>query len=292
MHYFPLTVDAQAPQSAAVTVRHITPGYFRALGIAMKGGRDFTDTDRRPAAAHAIVSESLARRHLGATDVVGRRLSFVRWPSLEIVGVAADAAMPREAADLPGLYLPFDDEAGLRRPVVMVRTEGSPAAILEAARDAVRRIDPLVAVYDGAPLQQVITHANASARLYSLVSLFCAVTALMIAALGLYGLLAYSVGTRTRELGIRAALGAAPAALLSAVMRQGLAVAAAGIGIGLGAALAVGRFLEALLFGVTPHDPLVLGMVAALLLPVVAVACYVPARRAMRVNPVEALRAE
>jgi ABC-type antimicrobial peptide transport system permease subunit len=200
--------------------------------------------------------------------------------------------MPREAADLPGLYLPFDDEAGLRRPVVMVRTEGSPAAILEAARAAVRRIDPLVAVYDGAPLQQVITHANASARLYSLVSLFCAVTALMIAALGLYGLLAYSVGTRTRELGIRAALGAAPAALLSAVMRQGLAVAAAGIGIGLGAALAVGRFLEALLFGVTPHDPLVLGMVAALLLPVVAVACYVPARRAMRVNPVEALRAE
>ena len=293
LRYFPLTVDAQAPQSAEVTVRHITPGYFRALGIAMKGGRDFADTDRRPAAAHAIVSESFARRYLDAADVVGRRLAFLRWPALEIVGVVADANTPRESATLPpGLYLPFDDQAGLQRPAVMVRTEGPPAAILEAARAAVRRIDPLVAVYDGAPLQQVITHANASARLYSLVSLFCAVTALMLAALGLYGLLAYSVGTRTRELGIRAALGAAPAALLSAVMRQGLTVAAAGIGIGLVAALAVGRFLEALLFGVTPQDPLVLGMVAALLLPVVALACYVPARRAMRVNPVEALRAE
>jgi putative ABC transport system permease protein len=293
IQYSPLTIDAQQPQRADITVRHVTPGYFRALGIASHGGRDFRDDDRSATASTAIVSESFARRYFGAASPVGRHLGFSRWSSLEIVGVVADANAPRENADLPpALYLPLDDEAGLRRPVVMVRTSSSPAAILQAARSAVGRIDPLLAVYDGASLEQLVTYANASARLYSLVSLFFAVTALMLAALGLYGLLSYSVGSRTRELGIRTALGAAPAALLAGVIRQGLAIAGTGIVFGLAGALMTGRFLETLLFGITPHDPVTLGLVVSILVPIVVVACYVPARRATRVDPVVALRAE
>jgi predicted permease len=293
LSFSPLTVDTQQPQDAGVAVRHITPGYFRALGIASKGGRDFADADRAPTASYAIVNESFARRHLGATNAIGRRVAFLRWTSLEIIGVVADATEPRENPDTyPALYLPLDDEVVLRRPVVHVRTSASPVAVLQAARQAVGRIDPLLAVYDGAPLEHVVSHANAAPRLYSLVALFCAATALMVAALGLYGLLSYSVGTRTRELGIRAALGAAPGTLLASVMRRGLLIAGTGVVIGLAAALATGRFLETLLFGITPYDPATLGLVVALLFPVIGLACYVPARRATCVDPVVALRAE
>jgi predicted permease len=292
----PLVVDGV--DRGDVAHRYVSPGYFEALRIPVGRGRTFTSADRGEPPRTVIVSEALARKHFGRLDVVGRRVTFQEYSDLEIVGVVGDVRVSTEpdapaqtGAPLAQMYFPWPALAGVRA-VGLVRTSGDPRAIAPSVRAALTAIDPGLVVYDVQPLADRMARATVTSRFYAVVSNGFAWLAVLLAAVGQYGLLAFSVGVRTREFGIRAALGAAPAVLLSGVMREGLAITAAGIALGLAAALYASRFLQAMLFGITPRDTITFAAVTLMFATIGAVACYIPARRATRVDPVVALRAE
>jgi predicted permease len=277
-----------------VAVSMVSSQYFTAMGVRLVRGRAFTDDDRQGSPPVAVVNERFARQFWGAEDPVGRRLRFgPRRPDwITVVGVAADvrhdglAAEPRRT-----LYQPFAQE-----PVpfgfIVVRTSGETASTVQAVRQVVRTIDPTLAVYDVATMDERLERSVGGRRFSMLLILAFALVALTLAAVGLYGVLAYIVGERTREIGIRMALGAGLQDVLGMVLRQSGVMVALGVVLGLMAALAVGPLLAAGLFGVTPHDPFTLVSVPLVIAAIAAIATWVPARRAARVDPVEALRDE
>ena len=285
---FKTIVDGEQ-HSTDVAFNVLAPGVFDTLRIPLRG-RDFMDRDRTPKAAVAIVNETFARRFFAGGDPIAQRIGFQNWPSLEIVGVAGDTRMADVTSEIrPAIYLPQDAETAAGGYVVRIaRTGAMPAA----AQAAAARIDDNAVVFNATTMDTLLARTVASPRLYSATAAGFAIVAVALAALGLYGVLAYSVGTRTREFGIRIALGASPGTVVRRVMREALGTVLLGVAVGIAGALYLSRFLEALLFGVQPRDPLTLGAVAILFLAVAALACYVPARRATRVDPVVALRAE
>jgi putative ABC transport system permease protein len=291
--FYPLTVDGQrASDQEEAHYRRVSPDYFKTLRIPVVEGREFRDDDWAPVATKVIVNEAFARRHFPGTSAIGHRLQWHEWTALEVIGVVADTRARPGAEQDHSFYLPIDTGGSSSSMAMFVRSDREPADVLTAARTALARIDPQLAPHDAASLEEVLSHSAASPRLYSLVALWCALLALALSALGLYGVLAYSVGSRTREFGIRIALGAEPRSVRWHVLRQGLVLATVGLTLGLAGSYAAAQTLSSLLFGITSNDMTTFATVSALLMATAIAACVIPSSRATRVDPVTALRAE
>jgi putative ABC transport system permease protein len=271
----------------------ITPDYLRTMGIALAGGRGFTTADRAGSPDVVLVSESAARAFWPGQSALGRRIGYP-WPSgwLTIVGVVRDVkADSLSSQRTTAIYRPFA-QAPLPAMTVVARTSADPGMFAALLRATVAELDPNVPVSDVAAMDDIITSSMARPRFaMSLLSAFAAI-ALLLGAIGIYGVIAYSVSQRTREIGIRMALGATPARAMWLVLRRGAILTAAGLLLGTAAGLGTSRLLTGLLYGVSATDPMTFGAVAMLAGLVATLAAYVPARRATRVDPSVALRAE
>ena len=294
----PLPADEQE-RLGGQQLRFATPGYFRAIGMTLLRGRGFSEADRAGASPVAVINETAARAIFGGEDPIGRHLSFGTRMGLggdrvngEIVGVVRDVrdVALREPARGHVYFAHAQWPVGFLQPVV--RTTGDPLALAEAARRAVAEVDPNVPVYQVRTVAQLLETSTARDRFLTLVLGVFALTALALAAVGIYGVVSHAVSQRIRELGIRLALGARTTDILRLVVRQGALLAGAGAGIGLVGTLFATRALRGLLHEVTPTDPPTLIAGTFVLVVVALAASYLPARRAARVNPVEALRHE
>jgi predicted permease len=278
-------------------VRVVSRDYFSTIGIPIRSGRGFTESDARGAPPVVLASAAAARKFWPAGNAIGRRVSFGARPGPdriqgEIVGIVGDVRDAGIAHEPPPLFYGVLDQVPVDSVSVIVETSVPPRQVARAAAAAVASLDRDVPAAGMQTIGDVLDRALARQRFATLLLAMFAGTALLLAAIGTYGVLSYSVGLRRRELGVRAALGAAPRAVLLLILRQGMTLAAFGTGAGLAGALATTRLLSGLLFGVGPRDALVLGGSAILLGTIAAVASGLPAWRAARISPVEALRAE
>jgi putative ABC transport system permease protein len=283
----PLPPGQRAPDVGWQMASH---GYFGALGIPLRAGRLFTADDVNGPAA-VVVSESVATRFFPGEQAVGHRLSLGDMQA-EIVGVVGDVRRA-SLADTPraDLYFPFE-RAYTPSTTLFIRTSGDPVRALPSVRAVVRRVEPFAVLDETRTLADIAADSAAVTRLATHLLAGFAGTALVLAAVGIYGVMAYRVRRRTRELGTRLALGASPGQLSRLVLRQAGAIALAGVAIGAGVTAFATRALASLLFGVTRWDPLTLAGVGALLVAVVVAASWLPARRAARVDPAASLAAE
>jgi len=286
---FDLTVEGRK-QPAKIAFQSISPGFFATLRVPLRG-RDFTDADRTTRATTAIVSEAFVRRYFPHGNALGQQIAFNVWPGVTIVGIAGDT-QPNDLdrAVYPMIYLPAETGHGFGSPTYLVR--GGDSRLAAEVRAAAAAVDGEAVVFDATPLDELIARQVATPKFYGLTATMFALIALVLAALGLYGVLSYSVSTRTREFGIRIAIGATSRRVVAGVMRETAGTVLTGVAAGLTGAYYSSRFLESLLFGVRPHDPATLAGVTVLFLAVAALACYVPARRATSIDPIAALRAE
>lgn len=287
--------DVETDPDAQLLVRYrvVTPRLFEALGVPIVRGRPLTEDDARPGAELVtVVGEAFVERHFPGGDPIGRlvRTSGETW---RIVGVAADVldGTLRQPSPAPHLYVAFTP-ATRQEMRLLLRTTGDPNAMVSPLRSLVREISPTQPVTHVRPLEAFLADSVGRPRfLVGLLAFFAGAT-ILLAGVGLYGLLAFNVGRRTREIGVRVALGAPQGKVRTMVVGQGLRLAAAGLVLGLVLALWGGRFLESLLFGVDARDPAILAGAAAGLFLVSAAAAWLPARRATAVSPQEALGVE
>jgi putative ABC transport system permease protein len=272
----------------STNVRFISTDYFRTMGIPLLQGRGFVraDNDRNV----AVISESLARVLWKGADPIGRSFEG-GFGSYRVIGVVGDVRSDAPKAAAPIFYHLYWDWPPLESTVV-ARAVGDPLSIAAAMRQAVRSADPDVPVPSLRTMREVLEDSLAQRRFQMMLGAAFAATALLLAAFGIYGVVACSVARRTAEIGIRSAFGAQPSDLRWMVLRQGMAPVVVGLLGGIAAALALSRVLSGLLYEIRPYDPATLAAVASILLATAAAACLLPARRATRVNPVEALRAE
>lgn len=269
-------------------------GYFRTLGMRLVAGRGISEADAPGAPPVVVVNEALARRLFPGENAIGKRLSTMFGPSVmrEVVGVVADVHHAGPAAAVPPqTYVPFAQSPEPYM-TLAVKADGDPRTLVAGVRAAVLDLDPELPVDRVASLRALLSGTMARPRLYAFLLGGYALLALVLAAVGLYGVIAYSVAQRTHEIGVRVALGATTGGVMRAVLGQGLALAGAGMVLGLLGAFAVARVLRGLLFGVGPADLATYAAAAVLLLAVSVAACYVPARRAAKVDPMLALRNE
>ena len=273
-------------------LRAVSPGFFRTAGIPILEGRALRGSDGPEAPLVAVVDRATARRYWPGGDALGQRIDL-GGGTVEVVGVAGSVrqfALDRPAD--PTVYVPHV-QADLWTWIdaaLLVRTAGEPGALREALRGAVREEDPRIAVEEVLPMAAVLGETTARARFRTVLLSAFGALALALGVIGLYGVVAYATAGRSRELGIRMALGAARRSVLGLVMREGLTPALVGAGAGAAASLLLARAFEGLLFGVEPADPATLGAATSALLLAAAVACFLPARRAARVDPVATLR--
>ncbi|MGH9353147.1 MAG: ABC transporter permease, partial [Terriglobia bacterium] len=277
----------------------VSPGYFRTMGVRLIAGRLFDDRDGPNAPKVAIVNETMARRFWGNQSPIGRRLApwYDEKNWCTVVGLIADVKNGGlEKPTGTELYLPF---AQVDAPVpvmgssyIGVRTARASSAAVGEVRRAVHDLDPTLPLAHIRSMDDVMSAAQARPRFLAMLLTLFSIVALTLAAVGIYGVISYSVAQRTKEFGIRMALGAPRRSVLRLVVGQGITLALIGVGIGIVAALGLTRFLANLLYGVKPTDPLTFIAVALILLGVALLACYIPARRATKVDPVVALRHE
>jgi predicted permease len=279
-------------------------GFEQAMGITMDHGRFITPEDNEHSPVVIVIDEVFARMYFPHEDPIGKHVNLALFGArAEIVGVAghvkqwgldADSKSAIEAQ----FYYPFMQLPEKLMPLaatgvaVVLRTEGDPTAVMGAVRRAVEEIDPREVVYNVETMNEVVSNSFAARRLSMIFLSIFAVIALMLACVGIYGVISYLVGQRTHEIGVRVALGAQPSDVLRLVIGHGVRMALIGIAIGTGAALGLTRLMANQLFGVGVHDPLTFAGVAMLMIIVAVAACYVPARRAMKVDPIIALRYE
>jgi predicted permease len=277
-------------------IRLVSPGYFPTMRIPLLRGRDFLDSDRETSPIIVIVDETLARRHWPDGDAVGKRIRFDGSNSwMTIVGVAGAVKEGNLAEPMhPHLYLAYAQKQSpfMRGMYLAVRTATEPTAITAAMRNEVRRIDPDLPVWSIRTMATVIDNTLSRERLINMLLTVFALVAVLLAAIGVYGVMSVYVSSRTTEFGIRLALGAQPGNLLRTVLQQGVRLVAAGIALGIAGALALTRTMASLLFEVSVTDPVVFTVVPFLLLAVALLACWLPARRATKVDPLVALRSE
>jgi putative ABC transport system permease protein len=286
----------------------ITPDYQRVLGVTMLEGRPFSGGDRADTERVAIVSRSLARTYWGTNSPIGQRIRFPGGPDapwMRVVGVAADIkwnnlgeernfAGERANGFLRAIYVPFTQNSffnpnGIQ---LIVRTDASPEQLAANLRSIVGSLAPDAPVSDIRTGEAAIAESLARPRFTAFLVAVFAATALLLGAIGVYGVLAYAVGRRTQEFAVRLALGADASVVLRGVLGEGARLTIVGVAVGLAGTLMATRVLSRLLFGVAPTDPFTLGAVTVVLLVVGLLASYVPARRAMQVDPVAALQAE
>jgi putative ABC transport system permease protein len=278
-------------ESTTVWYRVVSAGYFSTVGIPLRHGRLFTPADAEPV---VVINEAMAKRYWPADDAIGKRLDLgsSTYPLFTVVGIVGNVQMrgPRGSVR-DELYVPYWQlpEPGIN---IVLKTSVDPAALIEPLKRTVKEVDPALAVSGAQSLTDTVANANGPARFYATLVAGFAALALVLAAVGVYGVMSYAVSRRTAEIGVRLALGAGAAQIFRLVVGESLALAAAGLAIGTAGALAVGWSLRTLLYGVGTTDAGTLTGTAAILLFVAFLASYVPARRAMRVDPMEALRAE
>jgi putative ABC transport system permease protein len=270
----------------------VGPDYFRTLGIPLLSGRDFTEGDDRAAAKVAIVNESFARFYFPGQDPLGKKIGITR-PEYTVVGVARDAKYAHVRETTPRLwYVPYEQQAGVKYLDLYVRTAGDQESMTDTIRAAIASVDKGVALFEFRSQQAQIEELLLPERMLATLATFFGATAAALAALGLYGVLAFLVTERRREIAIRMAVGAERRDILKMILGQGAKLTLSGILVGLLAALAVTRLIASLLFGVGATDLLTFVLVALLLTGVALLACYIPARRATKVDPLVALRHE
>jgi predicted permease len=295
-------IEGQPPPTLAAGTPKIEPGYFQTMGIPLLAGRDFTPADAANAPKVAIVSERIVREYFpgGAAAALGRRVRLGVFDAdgdwLTIIGVVADIRQQGLDQDLkPMIYAPFQQERAapfLLRFVSFVARTDTPGRVIEGIRAEIRRTAPDLPIAGVATMDEAVAASVAAPRFRTLLLLLFAAAATLIATCGLYGLMAYAVSQRRREIGVRMALGATRRDVLRLVLTHALGIVAAGLVVGLLGAFGVTRVLQTFLFGVTPTDPLVFTAVTLLLLAVGLMAAWLPARRATRIDPWKALRAE
>ena len=288
----PVLPDNQQPSAQIILA---TPGFFPAMGMTASRGRLFSREDRLGAPQVVMVNREFARRSFPNEDPIGKYIDLgwtvdgVRRGGI-VVGIVGDVkqvALERDPP--PSVYLPVDQVSPYSLRIVL-RTSVPPASVTSAVRAAVREMDRQLPVFAVRPLREYVDEAMGPQRFYALMVAIFAVVALSLAAIGLYGVIAYAVSQRTHELGVRVALGASGQHIHRMVVAQGLVLTLLGVIVGIGGALATGRLIASLLFGVGTADPLTLSVVALLLLMVAVLASYLPARRAARVDPLIAMR--
>ena len=296
-------IDGRPPMrpedSSEEQIRIISDGYFGAMRIPIVKGREFTGRDGQTSPRVAVINQALARKHFPNEDAIGKRIAFSqsepRW--YEVVGIAGDVKhRGLDARDRPELYVPYRqplfDSWSVRPMYLAVRTAGEPLSAVAAVRREVSGLDADQPISDVRAMDERITR-SLTARRFNMVLLgLFAALALTLAAVGLYGIIAYAVTERTHEIGIRLALGATRGDVLRLMVGYGMALTAAGIAIGLAASWAVTRWLSGLLVGVSPHDPGTFAAVALFLAVIALVASYLPGRRATAIDPMITLRAE
>jgi putative ABC transport system permease protein len=288
--------------------RSVTPGYFGAMGISLVRGRLLTDRDGAAGARVALVNETMARQYWAGRNPIGQRMAItleaLRFrpdgpPTLdipsgmrEIVGIVGDVRHNSVQTDpLPEVYMPFAQRP-MRTMTVVLRTDADPLAVARDARHVVSAIDPDQPIANVNTVSALVSASIAQPRFNVLLLSAFAAVAMILAVVGVYGVMSYSVALRTREIGVRIALGGQASDIAGLIVRQGMRVALTGLAIGLVSALALGRVMTGLLFGVTATDPLTFAAAGVVLAAVALAACYLPARRAMRIDPVTALRNE
>jgi predicted permease len=295
--YFPFTLEGrnmQSDQLAVVERSSVTPDYFHLLSIPLLRGRLFNELDDDKAPQVAVINEAFARTYWPGQDPLGKRFKSMRAesPWITVVGMIANARTESLAeASVPQIYLAVY-QTGAKHLAILLRGHLDTAAIPEEVREQVQAADPTLPVFGAQTLNATVSAALSERRLsMEMVGLF-ALTALLLAGLGIYGVISYMVSERTHEIGIRLALGAQRRNILHIIVRQGFGLALAGAALGLVCALIVSHLMAGLLYGVSPTDPLTFASVALLFIGVALLACYIPARRAIRVDPLVALRHE
>jgi putative ABC transport system permease protein len=295
------TIENQAipagEQAPVATVLLVTPGYFKTLSIPIVRGRSFSEDDRVNSPRVTVINETLARQFFANQDPIGRRMKIggterpkTAW--MEIVGVVKDVRYDglNNTPD-PAYYLPYL-QVPVRGQDFVIKTAGDPSALISAVRAEIRAVDADIPLTRVTTMTERLSQAVGGQRFQTLLLGIFAGIALLLAAVGIYGVLSYSISLRTHEIGVRMSLGASRPDVLKMVIREGMVLAIVGAAIGLTGSFALTQMMSGLLFQVSPHDPVTLVAVSALMLGVALLACFIPARRATRVDPMVALRYE
>ncbi|HEV2666573.1 MAG TPA: ABC transporter permease, partial [Blastocatellia bacterium] len=289
-------VEGQEPKvgepAKAAQLRDATPGYFASMGMPILKGRSFQTSDTETSLPVAIVDEKLAHMQWPNGDAIGRRITIGGSPMMTIVGVVPSVKYRNlnEETD-PYVYRPATQFVRWATTLV-VRTRIDPATLIPAIRQQVASLDPELPLYHVSTIEQGMARSLSAKRLTNLLLTGFATTALLLALIGIYGVMSLNVGSRTNEFGIRLALGARGADVLWLVVGQGMRLTLTGVALGVGGAFGLTRLLESLLFGVKATDPPIFAGVAVVLSLAALAACYIPARRATKVDPMVALRRE
>jgi predicted permease len=291
-----IVVEGYTPREGermSCDVTYISPDYFKALGIPLLQGRDFNDGDTLGSPKVTIINEKMARYFFGTDNAIGKRIGLDKVPDITIVGVVRDAQYVNLRETIRRhFYTPVKQEEQLFNLTVHAKTVIDPETVANLLRTEIKALDPHLPLYDIKTLTAEIDESLVQERLVTWLSTAFAVLATFLAALGLYGVLTFSVARRTREIGIRVALGAQRSDVFKMIISDGLILVAVGLGLGLAAAIALSRLIESLLFGISPTNVVPFIAAAGLLLFVALLACYLPARRATKVDPLVALRYE
>jgi putative ABC transport system permease protein len=278
--------------------------YFRTLGIRLTRGRFLDEHDVKGALPATVINETMAKKYFPNENPIGKRIlveeiAFAKTalgPEIpwEVVGVIADEKVGGLGSNndySPGMYVPHDQSPQTGQALV-VRGTMAPGSIQRLIPKAIHEVDPDQVVQDLKTLEQIKSESVGADRFYTILLTIFAGVALALSAIGLYGVISYSVVQRTREIGIRAALGASAADILGLILRSGMSLTAIGLVMGIAGAFGLTRFLSSMLFGIGSNDPVTLSVVAVALALIALLACYIPARRAMKVNPIVALRCD
>jgi putative ABC transport system permease protein len=286
------TENSILPPDAKVPLdwRIVSPGYFKAMNIPLLQGREFAYSDASTPNI-IIVSQAAARTFWGDQNPLGRTLRRSADPGtpFTVVGVVGDVRSTQLSQESPAFYYSITTRTNPLMDVV-VRTDASPESLLPSIRKQIKALDPDLPMANVNTMEQWLTNSAAQPRLTSLLLSLFAGVALLIAAIGIYAVLAYSVSQRTREIGVRLALGATPRRVLELIVSEGMRVVLLGLVIGLAGGLALGRTVQSLVYGVGVRDPKIYVVVAATLTAVALAACFIPARRAAEIDPMAALR--
>jgi putative ABC transport system permease protein len=290
--------DAPPDGDPPIFYAGVTPHWFRTLGIPMLRGRDFTDAEGRDSSAVAIVNETMAKKYWPNQDPIGRRFRFEGEPPdswFTVIGTTRDFAvdnLSRDEEPSPAAFVPYPYMATLNTGITIRTSLADPAQVIPSVRREIRAADPILPIFSVSTMQAVREAGYWEFSLFGwMFSIFGGI-ALVLAAVGVYGVISYGVSQRTHEIGVRMALGAHGGDVLRMVVRQGVTLAGIGVAVGLAGAFGVTRVIATMLYGVSPTDPVSFIGIAVFLTAVAVVASYIPARRAMAVDPMTALRYE
>jgi len=287
-------------QKTPTEARAITPGYFKTMGVTLLRGRDFTDHDSADKPVVCIINETIARSFFPGIDPLGKRVRLgdgtpdeANNPFYSIVGIARDVrGWALETKPIPEVYLPLEQEYRKDMTFVVRADVVSASSLERAIRSEMKSLDPALPVANYRTMERLVANAVARPRFSAFLFGLFAASALLLTVVGLYGVVAYAASQRTREIGVRIALGASQRNILALVIRQGMLPALAGLIIGIAGAFALTRLLAAQLYEVSPADPATFGFVIAVLLLATFAACWLPACRATKIDPMMALRYE